>query len=136
MVITECHASQTNIGSVEQERLCYNLLESSAVSRSEQQAHNVVRDLTQTGENCWDRKLLLLPLSASPRRSVVHSLLSIAAVRATQGRAREQLYIHRERHMVTWMISRICMHAWVIQVHYMSLPSPICMEMSAGNLIL
>ena len=44
-----------------------NLLESSAVSRNEheQQAHNVVRDLTQTGENCWDRKLLLLPLSPS-----------------------------------------------------------------------
>ena len=44
-----------------------NLLESSAVSRNEheQQAHNVVRDLTQTGENCWDRKLLLLPLCLS-----------------------------------------------------------------------
>ena len=42
-----------------------NLLESSAVSRNEheQQAHNVVRDLTQTGENHWDRKLLLMPLS-------------------------------------------------------------------------
>ena len=40
-----------------------NLLESSAVSRNEQRL--VVRDLTQTGENCWDRKLLLLPLSLS-----------------------------------------------------------------------
>ena len=71
MVITECHASQTNIGSVE-ERLCYNLLESSAVSRNEQRL--VVRDLTQTGENCWDRKLLLLPLSLSSRRFIPSSL--------------------------------------------------------------
>ena len=74
-----------------------NLLESRAVSRNEQQAHNVVRDLTQTGENCWDRKLLLLPPSLSPLegRWFLASSLSDAAV---QAQASEQLYIEN----VTW----------------------------------